>query len=286
MRFDHILMGALAAAAAGLCAALWANQRDQAVLRDRLAVMKAASNHGSQTIVPIPSRSLPSMNHREGAESGRELGGLQLRVSRQQLAIKARGEVEDTYGPVLPALLLAPAPLKVVKNFLEERIEKSLDARAEGERNHLAEAEIQQAVDEAQGRVDAEMRASLAPDVYGKLQGVLEVSTELGAVNLTYAPQIAYAGDPLTGEQTLALAKLFQTFYSASEDRLPDVEAVQDFHTNAIDPSTGLSAPDRAVLEQAAALMSPRQLAALQSSLSSITKGYLASRKRSVAQAR
>lgn len=205
------------------------------------------------------------------------------------------GNIEQTYGRALVPVNLSEEKLNVVKKLLGERTVARLSAeQAMPKRLPIEEQKAFRA--RAEAGVDQKIEVEVGPAAWEKIKDLIFVQNELALIELNYAPAMLQADEPLDGLQTVALAKVFKRTYSDVDNALtattdfaairaaksPDdraraqapLIASRAYRTREVD-RTGLSAPDREVMQQAAEVLSSSQLAILQKKLAEVTRGFL-----------
>ena len=168
-------------------------------------------------------------------------------LQRKQL----RRSILRQYGDALSALNLAPEQLAQLKDLLASRVIANGDPRLAG--LTPGTPAYNQATRAASAAVNAQITDLIGPDGQAKLRDAMMTSMAETQIANNYAPDFQDAGVALTPEQTRSLAQLM------SPARMIAGGAGQ----NQADPATGLSPNDEAMLEQAAQILSPAQVAIL-----------------------
>jgi hypothetical protein len=164
-----------------------------------------------------------------------------------------RRSILHQYGDALATLNLPPDQLAQLKDLLAGRVFQNDDPRLAG--LEPGTPAYVQARREASQSISQQIDALIGPDGQRKLQNAAMLSTAQTQIANTYAPDFQDGGVPLSPEQTSSLAQLMNPMNGAG--RGPGM--------NQADPTTGLTPADDALIEQAAQVLSPAQVAILKS---------------------
>jgi hypothetical protein len=160
---------------------------------------------------------------------------------------------------------LSKADLNLLKSLLLERLYGASDARTVAEENHYGLDVVHQSMAKAKAEVDDEIKKVVGADGLKQLQEIFDLTLEIGEVRGTYAPEMAYAGEPLTGKQKLEFARALSALPSSPGSLLLG-----------FDSATGLTDTNRTLLNSLATKLSSVQLTVLQDHLSNVSRNLIA----------
>jgi hypothetical protein len=197
-----------------------------------------------------------------------EILRMRLQEKREKVAEYARVEIDEMnlryVGAILRTMRLDPEVEALALRYLSARQEASTAAyQAVREANVSPRAALQ----EGYRQVDQEAKAYLPQDLHSRIQDLIAGDAYLRDIKNWFAPSMEFAGEPLRDEQHLPLAKAFLAS-RYGRDRTPGTG-----QGGARLDASGLLPADHALLEQAAAVLSPRQLEALRGRLQGLRAG-------------
>ncbi|HVW22824.1 MAG TPA: hypothetical protein VHC86_16540 [Opitutaceae bacterium] len=172
-------------------------------------------------------------------------------------AHQLRQAITRQYGRALTDLGIPPDRLVQLEDLIGERLLGQIDlqmtARAEG--ISASGAALQDAARSLNQDVDRQIGALVGSDGTAFMDHLQSLSGGLNAVRVSYAPALEDAGVPLTPEQSRGLAEAVAAAQQEGRQRPAELSGA--------DPSSELGPYDRAILERAAAVVSPAQLEAI-----------------------
>ena len=204
-----------------------------------------AQDHAATASAPTVTRRTQVINMNDIARDHPEYVELQRKQMRRAML--------RLYGDTLSTLNLPPEQLAQLKDLLANRTLLPGDPRVAGLTQGTPA--YNQAARAASQEVNQEIDALIGADNQAKLRDAQIVQMGQSLVANNYAPDFQDAGVPLSPEQTRSLAQLLS----------PGNMAGQSLGSAQPDSTTGLSPRDDALIEQAAQIMSPAQLAILKS---------------------
>jgi hypothetical protein len=170
--------------------------------------------------------------------------------------------INRQYGEELAKLNLPPEQAAKLKQLMIDREDASMDAREAAQNSGLSSRETNQAVTQAMGEVNDEIKALVGADTFNDLQnGQLSSGMKMMIQNQV-GIDLTAAGVPLSNDQTSALAQIYAGLQNPAKN--PDLMTMV---RGAADPTTGLTPMNQAILDQAAQVLSPAQLPILKQSL-------------------
>ena len=184
---------------------------------------------------------------------------------RKLQVITARGQLDGRYAPLFKALSLPPEQLDQFKNLLVEKQMAATDAvwaaHDQGISPFTNHEELVQAIQDAVGSVDGQIKTMLGDDVYGQFQQYEQTQPERNVVN-QLEKSLSYTQTPLTGDQANQLIQALQQAAPTTSAQKPSIA------TNGLTGITIVGSPAYTVTDQAISLaqtvLSPNQVAALQ----------------------
>jgi hypothetical protein len=170
------------------------------------------------------------------------------------------------YGWVFASLGLSAPTVARLKILLVERDLSTNDAHDLAAQRHLRGSDQMDLVAITRDQVEREISDILDPTSAAFVRDMfsLELSGEFSTVVETYGPEFSSTGEPLTGQQALALANIMHRV------NIPVAGTVRDqwiAKIPSIDPSTGLSGVDREIILEATPILSPLQITTLTTQL-------------------
>ncbi len=181
------------------------------------------------------------------------------------LALEHRQHEENiqmNYGDLLATLHLPADKLAKLKRLMAERMESAADARSAAKDMGVTDPQsLAAAVKQADDDVSQEINSLLGDADYARFKDFATLQGPLRGVRDQYVTDMAYAGVPMTQDQTVALARIVRDLWDPNTTLNS-----RDLRVQVIDPQTGYTAIDEELVNRAGMLLSPDQLAVLKAS--------------------
>jgi hypothetical protein len=180
-------------------------------------------------------------------------------MSRKEYSALIRTKITLTFGKAIKGLRLSPESEAKLMGFLAEREEVYRDVRDFANKNpQMPSSEFKASIDEAYAIVDQQIKAAFSAEKYAQIRDMIFSSAFLMQINVNYDPYLTEDGHPLTPEQMIPVAKVMAEGYR----RLDDPETLPTLSN--VDPESGLTEIDRAVLARLRPILTPEQLGLFQ----------------------
>jgi len=228
------------------------NRRQLAEFQQKLAAANAAAKKAEEELT---AQDRAASARPAAPANGKQLSQL-LDLERDPAYValqkrQMRRIILRQYGDALASLNLPPDQLSQLKDLLAGRIFSSGDPRLAG--MEPGTPAYNQELRAASQAISQQIDALIGPDGQRKLQAAQMLTTSQNQVANNYAPDFADAGVPLTPDQSTSLAQLLNPMNNPGGGRA----------MNQADPETFLSPRDEQLLDQAAQILSPPQIAIL-----------------------
>ena len=242
-----------------LCVLLGVKHREGAAVTDSQPSKTRADKH--QTEEKAAAGNLQDSRQKKPPE--KQQTTLEKLYSPQAVREEWSRLVDGEYSQALNDLHIAEIDQQKIKDLLVDRIERHKDVNDAIMAAHVArssDVDNTSLLNSINTENDKAIRDVAGEQAWGTLKQILDVEFQWGRVQQNYVPVFKTAGQPLTTDQCLALAKALNSGDSSS-----DSENVA--RRKEIDATTGLSGLDQVMITQLANDLSSEQLALFRQSL-------------------
>lgn len=164
-------------------------------------------------------------------------------------------QFENNYGDLLATLNLIPAKATQLKKLLLERELIKNDTYMEAGKLGLKKAATDEAVKMVTAETNFQISQLLEPDLTNQLASLESIMPAYSTMKLLFQPSMAFGGFPMDRAQSMKLANAM-----AEIGYFPSAPGYHDRIWQPVDPQSGLTPINQALVDKARDFLAPDQL--------------------------